>query len=32
MPALVNPWVTNKNDKNYKKRKEESMLVKLPET
>jgi hypothetical protein len=32
MPALMNPWVTNMNGKNYQNKKEEFMLIKLPET
>jgi hypothetical protein len=31
-PALMKIWVTNMNGKNYKKRKEESMPMALPET
>jgi hypothetical protein len=32
MPALMHPWVTNMNGKNYYKRKKESMPITLPET
>jgi hypothetical protein len=32
IPALMNFWIINVNGKNYKKRKEESRTMKLPET